>query len=69
MAWQHLSDEDLERYYLGRIETESELAPFEEHLLACEHCANRANTAQDRVDAIRRAILETEQDLWYKQEK
>ena len=64
MAWQHLSDEDLQRYYLGMIETESELAPFEEHLLACSPCAERADIAQNRVDAIRRAIIQTGYDLY-----
>jgi hypothetical protein len=35
----HIGDHDLERYYLGMIEEEAELAPFEEHLLACVECA------------------------------
>jgi hypothetical protein len=49
MAWQHISDEDLERYYLGMVTDESELAPLEEHLLACPPCVKRAEEAQDRV--------------------
>ena len=57
MAWEHLSDDDLERYYLGMIKTESELTPFEEHLLACGFCAERAEEAQDRVDMIRTGII------------
>jgi len=63
MAWQHLSDEDLQRYYLGMIETESELAPFEEHLLACAPCADRAEQAQDRVDLIRAGVIDGGFDL------
>jgi hypothetical protein len=45
MAWQHISDEDLERYYLGMVKEESELAPLEEHLLACPHCVARAEAS------------------------
>lgn len=47
----HASEEDVERYALGRL-TETDLAQFEEHLLICAHC-------QDRVaheDAIRQGI-------------
>ena len=58
MAWQHISDEDLERYYLGKVTAEVELAPLEEHLLACSWCVERAEEAQDRVNAIRAAMIE-----------
>jgi hypothetical protein len=63
MAWQHISDEDLERYYLGMVTEESELAPLEEHLLACSSCVERAEEAQDYVNAIRAAIIEGGFDL------
>lgn len=63
MAGQHISDEDLERYYLGMVTNEAELAPLEEHLLACSSCVERAEDAQDRVDAIRAAIIERGDDL------
>jgi hypothetical protein len=52
MAREHISDEDLERYYLGMVTEESELALLEEHLLACSSCAERFE------DAIRAAIIE-----------
>ena len=51
----HLRDHDLERYHLGMITDEAELAPFEEHMLACELCARRAEQAADYVDAVRAA--------------
>jgi len=63
MAWQHISDEDLERYYLGMVTDQSELAPLEEHLLACPSCVKRAAEAQDYVDAMRAAIIEGGFDL------
>lgn len=53
MEWKHLSDHDLERYYLGMVKDETELAALEEHILACGSCAERAVEAQDYVDAIR----------------
>jgi len=63
MAWQHVSDENLERYYLGMVTDESELGALEEHLLACSWCVQRAETAQDYVDAMRAAIIEGGHDL------
>jgi hypothetical protein len=54
---EHLSDHDLERYHLGMIREEAELAPFEEHLLACGDCAMRAAAAADYVDAMRAGII------------
>ena len=33
------------------VKDETELAPLEEHILACEWCADRADEAQDYVDA------------------
>ena len=40
----HISDDDLERYYLGMVKDEAELAPFEEHLLACRVVYSGRNT-------------------------
>jgi len=60
MAWRHISDADLERYYLGMFKAESELAPLEEHLMAC---AELAEEVQDRVDLIRAAIIKGGHDL------
>jgi hypothetical protein len=57
MAWQHISNEDQERYHLGTVTSAAELAPLEEHLLACSLTVERAEEAQKYVDAIRRAII------------
>lgn len=53
----HFSDHDLERYYLGMLTEEEELARIEEHLLWCATCLARAEQAQDYVDAVRVALL------------
>ena len=63
MLQSHISDYDLERYYLGMIRDESELAQLEEHLLWCSHCIERAEQSDDYVDAMRRAIIRAETDL------
>ena len=42
----HITDHDLERYHLGMVTEEAELAALEEHLLACPACVERA--ASDR---------------------
>lgn len=52
--WGH----DLERYYLGMVTDDTELAALEEHILACGSCAERADLAQDFVDAMRSAALD-----------
>ena len=53
----HIGDHDLERYHLGMIRDEAELAPFEEHLLACAQCTERAEETAEYVDAIRQGII------------
>ena len=58
MDSKHISDHDLERYYLGMVMLEAELAPLEEHILACTFCAERAEVTQNYVDAIRAAVLD-----------
>jgi len=58
MEWQHIPDHDLERYYLGMVKDETELATLEGHILGCGSCAERADKIQDYVDAMRVAALE-----------
>jgi hypothetical protein len=58
MERKHITDHDLERYYLGMVRDETELAPLEEHILACGSCAERADQTQDYVDAMRAAALD-----------
>ena len=53
----HISDHDLERYYLGMVSDEIELAPLEEHLLSCSECVARAEQTQEHVDAVRAGII------------
>ena len=47
MADTHISDHDLERYHLGMIVSEEELATLEEHLLWCHSCVSGRNRAID----------------------
>ena len=54
---EHLSDHDLERYHLGMVKDEDELAALEEHYLWCPHCAERAFDAAEYVDNLRVAII------------
>jgi anti-sigma factor RsiW len=57
MSNQHLDDHDLERYYLGQIEDEEELANLEEHYLGCPRCAERVAEIEDEVEAIQVRLL------------
>ena len=58
----HLSDHDLERYHLGMVTCEAELARIEEHYLGCPRCAQRAQEAADYVDALRAGIIKGNYD-------
>jgi hypothetical protein len=53
----HLSDHNLERYHLGMITNEAELAFLEEHVLACAECAEHAEQVAVYVDTLRAAII------------
>jgi len=63
MSTLHISDHDLERYYLGMVTMEEELARLEEHLLCCPACVERAEETDGYVDLIRRAIILGDYDL------
>jgi len=54
---EHISDHDLERYHLGMVKAQAELAALEQHYLGCPECAERAEEAADYVDALRAAII------------
>jgi hypothetical protein len=54
----HVDDHDLERYHLGMVKDEAELAALEEHLLWCGVCVDRAEATAQYVDAVRAAACE-----------
>ena len=51
----HATEDDLERYAMGRL-AEPDLAAFEEHLLICPQCQDRLS----HEDAIRQSIQDAE---------
>ncbi|MFZ5928523.1 MAG: hypothetical protein ACOYX1_13885 [Acidobacteriota bacterium] len=59
----HISDEELELFCLGRA-TNRQLAPIEEHILACPACFERAQQMLATIDSLREALrrMEEEQD-------
>lgn len=58
---EHVSDEDLELYCLGRA-TNEQLAPIEEHLLECPGCLARAETMLEAIDTLRAALWRLERE-------
>jgi hypothetical protein len=54
----HINEHDLERYHLGMVKDEAELAALEEHLLCCGACVDRAEAAAHYVDAVRAAACD-----------
>jgi hypothetical protein len=65
MNWIHISDHDLERYYLGMVAAEKELDPLEAHILVCRSCAARADATQDYVDTMRVTLLKSSDQSIY----
>jgi hypothetical protein len=59
---EHVSAHDLERYYLGMVASEVELASIEEHLLWCHACVDRAEASDRTVDLIRVATATLKED-------
>lgn len=57
-----LSDEDLERYLMGRIQAGAELAQMEEHLITCPACAERAQAMADYIATMREALRRLERE-------
>jgi hypothetical protein len=55
----HIDDHDLERYHLGLVTDETELAALEEHLLWCGSCVDRAEAAAQYVDVVRAAACDS----------
>jgi hypothetical protein len=52
----HISDDALERYAMGAVKDEGELAALEEHLLVCGWCIDRAHNIEGYVEAMRAAL-------------
>jgi hypothetical protein len=59
MEGTHISAHDAERYYLGMVTEETELAALEEHLLWCHGCLDLAQETEDYVDTIQVGLLNT----------
>ena len=55
-----LSDDELERYVLGRTATGEELMQVEQHLVSCPVCADRADMMTDSIAALIRALRQFE---------
>ena len=53
----HIDDHDLERYHLGMVTEELELARIEEHLLWCHECLGRCEESERYVDAMRAGAI------------
>jgi anti-sigma factor RsiW len=58
---EHIRDEDLELYCLGRA-TNAQLAPIEEHLLSCPECLQRVQQMLAAIDSLREALRRMEEE-------
>jgi hypothetical protein len=57
-----LSDKDLERYLLGRMQDQAELRQVENHLIGCQACAERAEAMTASIAALIRALQRLERE-------
>lgn len=64
-AGSHPSDDDLELYSLGMIQEEGQLAQFEEHLLTCGNCVDRAIQIEDWVRTMKNALRTEPERTWH----
>jgi hypothetical protein len=55
IAWNHASEDDLELYAMGRLET-GRVAEFEEHLYVCDSCRDKLETAERFIMAMQGAL-------------
>ena len=61
---EHISDHDLECYYLGLLSAEGPKAEaLEEHLLRCRECVEHAEESDRYVDAVRGLLIRGNFDL------
>jgi hypothetical protein len=54
---QHIPEETLEQYSLGRL-SELEIEPVEEHLLICAQCQDALTETEDFLRVVRSAVVE-----------
>lgn len=57
MATDHITDHDLEFYYLGMLRSSTDVMRLQEHLAACHQCVRRAITTADYIEAMQRALI------------
>lgn len=57
----HIPEEELELYCLGRA-TNEQLAPLEQHLLACPECLERVQRMLAAIDSLREALRRMEEE-------
>jgi len=57
MDSKHISVHDAERYHLGMVTEDEELAALEEHLLWCHDCLDLVLGAENYVDTIRVGLV------------
>jgi len=58
----HISDDDLESYYLGFLREEVRVMPIERHLEICSECACRAQETREYIAAMKTALRRGDAD-------
>jgi hypothetical protein len=66
MPNEHIEEDLLEEYALGRLEDEAVIDKIEEHLLICEVCRNQRIQAEAYAIDVRAALIRFEAERWKK---
>lgn len=54
------SDEDLERYLMGRVRNKRDLTQVENHMIDCGACAHRADAIADYIHTMKEALRQVD---------
>lgn len=57
MATDHITDHDLELYYLGMLRSSTDVMRLQEHLATCRQCVRQAISTADYIETLQRALL------------
>lgn len=57
MATDHITNHDLELYYLGMLRSSTSVMRLQEHLATCPQCVRRAITTADYIESMQRALI------------
>ena len=53
MTTEHLTTDEMEAYYLGKVASDPDMARIKAHLSWCHHCRDRVEAVERFIDMVR----------------